>query len=840
MPSVSRLVQTFQPSHYNLLLNLQREKRQFSGEVHISGIVVNGAKNLRIHAKDLTITKVNYDGVEVEWSQEDYDELVIHAPALEAGDHHITVLFSGAITDPMHGIYPCYYEQDGQKKELLATQFESHHAREAFPCIDEPEAKATFDVSLVTENNVTVLGNMPIKDRHETDGLTTTQFETSPRMSTYLVAWVVGELQKKSAHTKGGVEVNLWATPAQPASSLDFGLDIATQTIDFFDDYFGVPYPLPKSDHVALPDFSSGAMENWGLITYRESALLAEPGTTSLADRHYAATVIAHELSHQWFGNLVTMKWWNDLWLNESFANMMEYVAIDALEPTWNVWLDHATTEVISALRRDALDGVQSIQSEVHHPDEIGTLFDPSIVYAKGGRLLRMLQAYIGDDAFRTGLTAYFKAHSYQNTSAEDLWKALGQASEKDVSGLMNAWMTQSGYPVVRVSQHGSTVTLSQEQFFIGPHKDSQALWPIPLHATCTQLPEMLHEKQVSVERTHDTPFRLNSNGTSHFITLYDNKSREDIMAQFEDVPTIDKLNLLHESTLLVQSGHMPATALIPLIEKFKNEENEAVWSIVGLAIAELKKFVQTDEKSEQKLRQLAGSIASRQFSRLGWDAKEDEAEEHTKLRSIIISLMLYSEDASVVEEAERRYSETRIEELDPELRPHIIGTVVRQSSGQGLVDTLLQAYKTTVHVGLKDDIASGLTSTKDPATIARLAALLKDTDTIRPQDFSHWFVWLLRNRYARDTMWQWVRDNWTWVQRAFDGDSNFDSFPRYIASALFTPKQRTEYIEFFTPFKNDPVLKRNIALGITELDGKIALIERDGELVRRALLERQ
>src|SRR5690606_2848949 len=252
----------------------------------------------------------------------------------------------------------------------------------------------------------------------------------------------------------------------QPAASLDFALDIATRTIDFFENYFDTPYPLPKSDHVALPDFSSGAMENWGLVTYREIALLDDPTTTSVSSKHYIATVIAHQLSHQWFGNLLTMKWWNNLWLNESFAALMEYIAVDALHPEWNVWLDFATMESIMALRRDSLDGVQAVQVDVNHPDEISTLFDGAIVYAKGARLLRMLQHYIGHEAFQAGLKAYFATYKYGNTEGDDLWNALAGASGKDIAGFMNTWISQSGYPVVQVSQNGNDVALTQQQFF--------------------------------------------------------------------------------------------------------------------------------------------------------------------------------------------------------------------------------------------------------------------------------------------------------------------------------------------------------------------------------------
>lgn len=260
----------------------------------------------------------------------------------------------------------------------------------------------------------------------------------------------------RSAKTSGGVDVAVWATPAQTEASLNFALEHAVKTIEFFNEYFGVDYPLPKSDHVALPDFSSGAMENWGLVTYREVALLADPATTTLASKQYIATVVSHELSHQWFGNLVTMKWWNNLWLNESFATLMEYVAVDAIHPEWNAWLDFATHESILALRRDAIDGVQSVQVDVNHPDEISSLFDGAIVYAKGARLMRMLQTYVGHDAFRAGLESYFKQFAYQNTEADDLWNHLEQASGKQIRQMMDYWISTSGYPVVSVTSDPS------------------------------------------------------------------------------------------------------------------------------------------------------------------------------------------------------------------------------------------------------------------------------------------------------------------------------------------------------------------------------------------------
>ena len=275
MQTSRRLTTHFLPEHYDLSLSIHRKDRTFSGTIDITGVARSDG-SIWLHAKDLEITDCRVNDKLVDFVSGEDDEIELKTDTKQNEHVRITIAFEGNITDQMHGMYPCYFQHEGSKKELIATQFESHHAREVFPCIDEPDAKATFDVTLTTEQGITVLGNMPIKAQRSLDNVLVTSFETTPRMSSYLLAWVCGEMHKKSAVTASGVEVNVWATPAQSTESLTFALDIATRTVDFFDDYFGIPYPLPKCDHVALPDFSSGAMENWGLITYREVALLAE------------------------------------------------------------------------------------------------------------------------------------------------------------------------------------------------------------------------------------------------------------------------------------------------------------------------------------------------------------------------------------------------------------------------------------------------------------------------------------------------------------------------------------------------------------------------------------
>ena len=833
MTKVPRLLDTFTPNHYNLTLDLTRaEEKEFSGTVIISGD--STSESILLHSKGLIIQSATIDDQPAGVSFGEFDELRLSQPNLKNGNHTIHIIFSGNITDAMHGLYPCYFTHDGIKKQLFATQFESHHAREVFPCVDEPAAKAEYDLTLITRPEITVLGNMPVKFQKENGDSLTTTFEKTPRMSSYLLAFVIGELHKKSARTKSGVEVNVWATPAQNENTLDFALDIATRSIDFYDEYFGVKYPLPKSDHVALPDFSSGAMENWGLITYRESCLLADPELTPESSRRFIATVIAHELSHQWFGNLVTMNWWNDLWLNESFANMMEYVAIDALQPDWRMWEDFATNEVTAALRRDSLDGVQSVQADVNHPDEISTLFDPAIVYAKGGRLLVMVRKLIGEEAFRAGLKSYFEKFAYKNTVGNDLWQELESASGQPIVNLMNAWISQPGLPVVSVSNSHDAAILSQERFFIGEHQPSDALWPIPLFANQPLDVKILNQKETTV--SIEKPLQLNCGLSAHFVTKYDESTREYLLKNITKLPTLDKICILQDTTILARAGFENSASLLPLALSLKTETNEKVFGMAAGALTELRKFVDDNDAARDSLKKISGEFAHATFKELDWDEKAGESDDDRERRTTALSLMIYSEDKEVLNEAKTRFDSNKLEDLPTEIRALIISANVRHFETTEMIDNLFAAYKNTPSNDLQNDIAIGLTSTKNPETAEKILANIKDSNIIRPQDASRWFVYLIRTRESRQIAWNWLKENWAWVEDTFGEDKSYDDFIRYAATALLTPNELDDFRQFFEPMENIPALARTIKLGITEISARTELIERDKADVLSAL----
>ena len=833
MTKVPRLLDTFTPNHYNLTLDLTRaEEKEFSGTVIISGD--STGESISLHSKGLTIQSATIDNQPADVSFGEFDELRLYQPNLKNGNHTIHIDFSGTITDAMHGLYPCYFTHDGVKKQLFATQFESHHAREVFPCVDEPAAKAEYDLTLVTRTGITVLGNMPVKFQKENGDSLTTTFEKTPRMSSYLLAFVIGELHKKTARTKSGVEVNVWATPAQNENTLDFALDIATRSIDFYDEYFGVKYPLPKSDHVALPDFSSGAMENWGLITYRESCLLADPELTPESSRRFIATVITHELSHQWFGNLVTMQWWNDLWLNESFANMMEYVATDALHPEWRMWEDFATNEVTAALRRDSLDGVQSVQADVNHPDEISTLFDPAIVYAKGGRLLVMVRKLIGEEAFRAGLKSYFEKFAYKNTVGNDLWQELESASGQPIVNLMNAWISQPGLPVVSVSNSHDAAILSQERFFIGEHQPSDALWPIPLFANQPLDVKILNQKETTA--SIEKPLQLNCGLSAHFITKYDKSTREYLLKNITELPTLDKICILQDATILARAGFENSASLLPLALSLKTETNEKVFGMAAGSLTELRKFVDDNDAARDSLKRISGEFARATFEELDWDEKDGESDDDRERRTTALSLMIYSEDKEVLNEAKTRFDNNKLEDLPTEIRALIISANVRHFETPEMIENLFAAYKNTPSNDLQNDIAIGLTSTKNPETAEKILANIKDSNVIRPQDASRWFVYLIRTQENRQIAWNWLKENWTWVEGTFGEDKSYDDFIRYAATALLTTNELNDFRQFFEPMENIPALARTIKLGITEISARVELIERDKTDVLSAL----
>lgn len=844
--SVSRLIAQFTPKHYNLYLQPDASAMTFRGKVVISGNKIGRpSKRLTFHQNGLKITgavitkiqkqgNINIPIQRINLHKGLFEVRIHSSETMYAGSYVVELNFEGIITPDMNGLYPCFFTHDNEKHTLLMTQFESHFARDVFPCIDEPEAKATFDLSLDAPPGMTVLANTPVKSKITQGDTVRYSFETTPRMSTYLLAFVIGEIHSKHTKTKSGVEVGVWGTIAQPADSFDFALTVAKQAIEFFEDYFGVAYPLKKADHVAVPDFSSGAMENWGLVTYREVALLSYPQESSVSAKELIALVICHETSHQWFGNLVTMKWWNELWLNESFANLMEYRAVDALFPEWHIWNTFYVHEGLSALKRDSTPGVQAIQTDVHHPDEINTLFDPSIVYAKGGRMLYMLMSFIGEDAFRRGLTDYFNSFAYQNTTGNDLWDALSKASNVDVGSFMNPWLQRSGFPVLHISQIDNSVHIYQEHFLEDREKsDKTRVWDVPLFVKDGFLPGAVLSKDRHTFHIDTKNYIFaNHNGAGHFIVHYSEpEHREYIQNQIKDgaLNEVDRLMVLYTSTLIARARYGTFAEALSLLSVYSNESSESVWDIMSVTIAEARRFIDESPELEKPIKNFIASLVQTQLQRLGWTQRSDESPSDSKLRATIIALAAYADIQSVVEQALEMFEAYPNDQqsVDGELRGVVFGVAVKQDVPKA-VDYLLDLHAQTPNSDLKRDIASALTSTRSEDIALRLLKLLKDPDIIKPQDADRWLAQLLHNRYTRSIAWDWMVLNWPWIEETYGSDKSFDYMPRYAAAVCNTKEWQAKFNKFFDDKRDNPILKRNILIGQAEIAARVAWLDAD------------
>lgn len=830
---IKRLNDHFSPKNYDLHLKIDKEAMVFSGSVTITGELKTSSSVIELHGKDLEFSYAKIDTHDAEWVESgEHDEIQIKAhDILPEGSHVITLEFAGKITDNMHGIYPCYFEHEGKKKKLIATQFESHHAREVFPCVDEPEAKATFDVTLETDEGEEVLGNMPVKKHSDADGIRTTQFEQTPIMSTYLLAFVAGEMHYKEAKTKDGVVVRSWATVAQPDSHLQYSVNETVKILEFYNDYFETPYPLPKCDQVALPDFESAAMENWGLITYREVALLADPKNRSLSSEQYIFLVIAHELSHQWFGNLVTMKWWDDLWLNESFASIIEYVALDAIHPEWHMWESYTVSDAVFASSRDVFSKVQPVGVDVHSPEEISSLFDPAIVYAKGSRLLKMLREFIGEDAFRSALKNYFKKFAYQNTTRDDLWDEFSLTSKVDISSMMSNWLERSGMPVVTVDQRGNKLTLTQDRLLLDkPEVYHDTIWHIPLLADKQLKDPLLSHKETSTKSEDNGYVVLNQNGSGHYVSNY--MQTEHVQALADKLASCEisaesRITLLNDQILLARAGTNSLTTALKLVKNMSDEPRHSVWDGMSMIIGHARTLTEGDKKAKKLLQKFTKSLALKLHEELGWenDPKDDANTVH--LRNSMIGMMLGSEDKATIENAKKLFEKHGAEELPSELRAMILSTMVKQYDKE-CFDDLVQLYKTTNSSDLQNDICSALASTKSERRAKELAAILTDTNTVRPQDIFRWFAYLMRNRYTRETTWEWMVENWAWIEVALGSGKSYDYFPLYGARFVSTKEWLKKYKDFFEPKRSVLALERNIDVGIDEIEAKIAWRKRD------------
>lgn len=789
---MERFYEYFAPTHYDLNLSITNRKTKIHGRVEISGEVK--AKTIKLHAVDMEISELVIDDKVTEYEQKD-GALIIKNQ--ELGEHRIEIEFTSEIKENMESAYLSKYVADGEEHLIVATQFESHYARQCFPCIDEPSAKATFSLKIASIQTDTILSNMPPKFSLTQDGRKTVEFEETPRMSTYLLAFVVGDFVAYETESKHGVKITSYAGIHQPVEDLKHSANFAAEVLDFYDDLFKTPFPLPKLDLVALPDFEAGAMENWGLTAYREIAMLANE-KSAIDQKLYVDLVIAHELSHMWFGDLVTMAWWDDLWLNESFANMIETYAVDKLHPELDAWDDFYTSAVLLALRRDCLPDVQPVKVDVKNVNEIENLFDGAIVYSKGSRLLLMLMRTMGEKAFFAGLADYFKKHAYSNTTADDLWDALTPHADFDVKKFMTPWLTQSGYPVV---------TGKQQQRFLLSMKTDDSKYPIR---------------------------ELRDDLSGHYLINLSDEELAEKIRNFASLNKEQKLRLLIDRRLLAKTKMVSSASLLSLLQEYSQETDTVIWEVISATIGDLKIFFEKNTPEEQEFKSFVSKLVDGNYKRLGVSVRVNESADDTRLRPVILSLKRYAGDDEFFDRVVRTYRDVDINNINTNLRWVVMAVLCNRNSE--LAATYFDTYKTSSDVALKSDIMDAITLTKDRNLCGEYLKSIQ-SGAIRPQDRLFFFVRLVRNRYLHDDTLAWFYANWDWLKDV-EGNKTAPDYPRYIAGAIIRPGDAQQYKEFFKQYIKDAAFGRNITIAFSEIDATLRLIEEDRAAVFEALVK--
>ncbi len=845
---VKRLFGQFQPTKYILDIVVDRDNMTFSGMVIVSGTRSGRPSNrLTFHQNGLKITschlvknekqgdhEINVDRIN---HHKKFDEVRLHSSqALHSGQYTVKMEFSGVISRHMNGIYPCFFEKGGVEQKIIATQFESHHAREVFPCVDEPEAKAVFELTLTSPAGEAVLSNTPIKNQKTSNKSFITKFQPTPRMSTYLLAFVFGNLEFKQAKTKNGVVVRAYATPDN-VEFTKFALEIAVKCLDFYNEYFGIDYPLDKCDLIALPDFASGAMENWGCITFREYAMLLDPNNSTLSTKQYVALVVAHELTHQWFGNLVTMRWWTDLWLNEGFASWMEYLAIDHLFPDWQLWTQFAVDEQQQALKLDALENTHPIEVPVHHPDEIRTIFD-TISYSKGASVINMLHDYMGPDAFRDGLRHYLQTYKYKNTDTVDLWTSLEEISGKPVNEFMHKWTSLPGFPALEVNVDENKVSIEQSRFFANPkHKKiDYSLWPVPLLGDQDTV-STLATKSTSLEIINPQILKLNQ-GQSGFYRVTYNATHVQTLGQLIKkgrISPLDRLGILTDLFETAKAGKYDTVDTLNFLKNFAHENNYAVWDSIASLIGSVR-LVMGDDELRKVMKPFVRKLVTPELNRLGWERNSNDSHFDLLLRPIILGLAASADDTFVVNQCKKLFEqivnleakdtnpESSTSEkrplpnmhFDPDLRGIVYGTVARLGGAKEF-NKLLSLHNKSRLSEERTSLAAALTGFKQPSLVERALAEIT-TKTVRLQDVSYWIAYSFMNRHARDLTWEWMQINWGWLSENLGTDLAFYRMPMYSARVFSDKTFIKKFRDFFLP-KMSPALERSYKQGLEILE---------------------
>ena len=765
---------------YDLSLDVDYAGLKYSGRVIVD---LESIGHVSLNAVGQQINSVTSGGRKIPFN---HDGKVL---AIQTGKFSgpLEIEFNGKVSDNFTGFYKASYG-DGY---ILSTHLEAVQARKVLPCLDHPAYKAVFRVRVRTDASLSVISNMPVESETEEGGKKTFIFRKTPKMSTYLLYLGVGKFsQSKDRHG----QTDLYAAYAdRPGVKMntEFSFDATRKVLDYYESYFGIPFQLPKLHNVAVPEFAYGAMENWGAITYRE-ILLHVDKDTSVRAKKAVAHVIAHEIAHMWFGDLVTMKWWDDLWLNESFATFMDYKSTDRAYPDWKVWQDFVRTSTSGAMGRDALTKTHPIMAKVHDPEEIEELFD-EISYGKGASILRMIEAYIGSENFKRGVAQYLQKFRYSNASGHDLWSNLQEASGTEVSRIMEGWISQEGFPVIKASMVGSKLVLEQERFLLtGGH--SEQTWPIPVTMNVDgKTQSFLLDKRKSEINLPTTAksLKVNVDQTGFYLVHYQGKQLQDLVWNGRLSP-LDRWGLINDAKAFLLSGRMTFKEYLSLIDRYEKEEEY----LPAMEISDQLSFLY--QISPSKLKETA-----RRFHNTSIKIFENKKDDNsTTLKGIIAARLTLLDDAYAKTAGSKFNDLTNIE---PDLKRSVVMGYARSSNDY---DGLLSKYLKSTTDEERLRVLEGLVSFKTPELIAKTLDFAL-SGKVNRQDVRNVLLYATANPDSRTVVWEWFKKNMAKLEQMYSGTAQFSIILREYFSIIGVGRA-AEVEKFFNEHK---VIGADIAL---------------------------
>jgi aminopeptidase N len=720
------------PTHYDLAFTPDADKLTFTASVKINIDVAAPTNTITLQAADLTFAKAEMAGVgaaKVTVDAEAQTATFTFDKPITKGAHVLAIDYSGKIYKQAAGLFALDYDIDQGKKRALYTQFENSDARRFIPSWDEPFFKATYDVQVTVPTGQMAIGNMPITRTEDLGGgKSKVTFATSPKMSTYLLFFGLGDFERGTAKV-GNVEMGV-ITKKGDLAKADFALKSSGPILEWYNDYFGAPYPLPKLDHIAAPGQSQffSAMENWGAIFYFEYALLDDPAISTQNDRENIYTTVAHEMAHQWFGDLVTMSWWDDLWLNEGFASWMESRATEHFHPEWNTKLA-AIGGREYAMGLDSLATTHPVVQHVETVDQASQAFD-AITYQKGEAVIRMLEAYVGDTAWRDGVRRYIKANAHGSTQTDDLWREVEIAAGKPITAIAHDFTLQPGIPLITVDTGACAagkipVTLTQGEFSRDKPTKTPLAWRVPVSAqvagSSSVAKTLVEGGKGSLSVDGCGPVIVNAGQAGYYRVLYTPKAFAGVSASFAKLPAIDQLGVISDAWALGLNGQQPVTDALDLTMATPAEADPQVWGKVASVLANVNGMYESAPADRAAFRKLAIARLSPVFAKIGWTAKPGEAAPVATLRTTLITTLGALGDPAVVAEAKRRYA---ADKTDPTavpgpLRKAILATVARNAD-VATWDALRAQAKAEKTPLIRDQLYTQLASTEDDALAAK------------------------------------------------------------------------------------------------------------------------